>query len=177
MFHNNYNPYTSTQNTYIPSSQNRYMPTDIPNNIPNNVSSIPNYHPYTTYTNNIPANQTMTLPNTGTYLKGKLVTSLEEVKGTSADFDGSLNIFPNIGNNRIYTKQINNDGIAIIKTYVLSENDDPVTNVSNINTGDLEMIKARLQSIEDELIYLKNEKSEVIKNEHDSKKSNSKYFK
>ena len=37
------------------------------------------------------------------------------------DLDGSLWVFPNIANGKIYTKQINNDGTASFGTYVYVE--------------------------------------------------------
>ena len=47
-------------------------------------------------------------------LKGRPVASLEEVRATSIDFDGSVFYFPDLANKRIYTKQINIDGTAAI---------------------------------------------------------------
>ena len=52
-------------------------------------------------------------------IKGRAVTSIDEVKGSMIDLDGSLFVFPDIGNNKIHTKQINLDGTATIRTYVL----------------------------------------------------------
>lgn len=53
----------------------------------------------------------------GIYLKGRAVTGIEEVRGTIIDQDGSLFIFPDIGHNKIYTKQINIDGTATINSF------------------------------------------------------------
>lgn len=53
------------------------------------------------------------------YLKGRPVTSVDEVRATPIDFDGSIFYFPDITNNRIYTKQINMDGTASFKVYEL----------------------------------------------------------
>ena len=58
-------------------------------------------------------------PQTG--LKGRLVTSLEEARATSIDFDGSVFYFPDLANKRIYTKQINIDGTASLYVYELRE--------------------------------------------------------
>ena len=58
-------------------------------------------------------------PQTG--LKGRLVTSLEEARATSIDFDGSVFYFPDLANKRIYTKQINMDGTATLCMYELRE--------------------------------------------------------
>ena len=58
-------------------------------------------------------------PQTG--LKGKLVSSLDEVRATSIDFDGSIFYFPDLANRLIYTKQINMDGTATLNVYELKE--------------------------------------------------------
>lgn len=55
-------------------------------------------------------------------LKGRLVSSLEEARATSIDFDGSVFYFPDIANKRIYSKQINMDGTATLNVYELKEN-------------------------------------------------------
>ena len=54
-------------------------------------------------------------------LKGRLVSSLEEARATSIDFDGSVFYFPDVANKRIYTKQINIDGTASLYVYELRE--------------------------------------------------------
>ena len=56
-----------------------------------------------------------------TFLKGRLVSSLEEARATSIDFDGSVFYFPDLANKRIYTKQINMDGTATLCMYELRE--------------------------------------------------------
>lgn len=55
-------------------------------------------------------------------LKGRMVSSLEEARATSIDFDGSIFYFPDLANKRIYTKQINMDGTATLNVYNLQEN-------------------------------------------------------
>ena len=54
-------------------------------------------------------------------LKGRLVSSLEEARATSIDFDGSVFYFPDLANKRIYTKQINMDGTATLCMYELRD--------------------------------------------------------
>ena len=54
-------------------------------------------------------------------LKGRLVSSLEEAKAASIDFDGSIFYFPDLANRRIYTKQINADGTATLNMYEIKE--------------------------------------------------------
>ena len=52
-------------------------------------------------------------------LKGHPVSSLEEVKAATIDFDGSIFYFPDIANKKIYTKTVGNDGIALLNMYEL----------------------------------------------------------
>jgi hypothetical protein len=54
-------------------------------------------------------------------LKGRPVASLDEVRATSIDFDGSIFYFPDLANRRIYTKQINIDGTATLNMYEFKE--------------------------------------------------------
>ena len=63
-------------------------------------------------------------------LKGHPVSSLDEVKATSIDFDGSIFYFPDIANKRIYTKVVDLNGIAQLNMYELK----PLP--SDIPTGD-----------------------------------------
>ena len=54
-------------------------------------------------------------------LKGRPVASMEEARASIIDFDGSIFYFPDLANKRIYTKQINMDGTAILNMYELRE--------------------------------------------------------
>lgn len=58
-------------------------------------------------------------------LKGRPVSSIEEVRAAQIDFDGSLFIFPDIANKCIYTKQISANGSAILNKYTLHEEAQP----------------------------------------------------
>jgi hypothetical protein len=53
------------------------------------------------------------------YLKGRLVSSFEEARAAQVDLDGSLFVFPDIGNKKIYTKKINLDGTVTLNSYSL----------------------------------------------------------
>ncbi len=64
----------------------------------------------------------------GPYLKGRFVSSLEEVRAANIDFDGSIFYFPDVANNKIYTKQINLDGTASLNMYELKELINPTEN-------------------------------------------------
>lgn len=54
-------------------------------------------------------------------LKGRPVSSVEEARATSIDFDGSIFFFPDLANKKIYTKQINMDGTMSLNLYELKE--------------------------------------------------------
>lgn len=74
-----------------------------------------------------PATQTQTqmfMPQAGpspSYLKGRPVVSIDEARAAQIDLDGSLYVFPDLGNKRIYTKQINLDGTAAFNVFALEE--------------------------------------------------------
>lgn len=59
-------------------------------------------------------------------IKGRPVSSLDEVRATSIDFDGSIFYFPDVANKKIYTKQINLDGTSMINIYELKPTPEPV---------------------------------------------------
>ena len=65
-------------------------------------------------------------------LKGRPVSSIDEARATSIDFDGSVFYFPDLANKCIYTKQINLDGTATLLMYKLKE--IPVTEQPNFVT-------------------------------------------
>ena len=59
--------------------------------------------------------------STSGMLKGRLVSSIDEARASSIDFDGTVFYFPDIANKCIYTKQINLDGTATLLMYELKE--------------------------------------------------------
>ena len=48
-------------------------------------------------------------------LKGRFVSSVDEVRAAQVDFDGSIFIFPDMANKKIYTKQIDLNGNVKVK--------------------------------------------------------------
>lgn len=59
------------------------------------------------------------------YLKGHPVASIDEARATTIDFDGSISFFPDLANQKIYTKQINADGTSSLNVYQKIENPTP----------------------------------------------------
>ena len=53
-------------------------------------------------------------------IKGRPVASIEEARASIIDFDGSTFYFPDLTNQRIYTKQINMDGTVSLNVYQLA---------------------------------------------------------
>ncbi len=49
------------------------------------------------------------------------VSSIDEVRASQIDFDGSIFYFPDIANKKIYTKFVNMDGTVGINLYELSQ--------------------------------------------------------
>lgn len=80
-----------------------------------------------------------------TSLKGHLVSSLEEARATSIDFDGSIFYFPDLANKRIYTKQVNMDGTATLNVYELREVPNDASMNNFITREEFEAAIAKLQ--------------------------------
>ena len=77
------------------------------------------------------------------FIKGRPVSSLEEARVAQIDLDGSVFLFPDLGNKKIYTKRINPDGTATLFTYSLDS--VPVEEEPKYATKDeLEELKATL---------------------------------
>ena len=70
------------------------------------------YSPYQAYQQPVQQTQQQVI-------KGRPVSSYEEAKASMIDLDGSLFVFPDIANGRIYTKQIMMDGTADFRIYNL----------------------------------------------------------
>ena len=54
------------------------------------------------------------------FIKGRPVVSIDEARAAQIDLDGSLYVFPDLGNKKIYTKQINMDGTATFNVFDLA---------------------------------------------------------
>lgn len=65
-------------------------------------------------------------------LKGHLVSSIDEAKAATIDFDGNIFFFPDLPNKRIYTKQVNMDGTVSFNLYELTQMPD----FSQVNPND-----------------------------------------
>lgn len=75
-------------------------------------------------------------PNQFMGIKGCPVSSFEEVRAMRIDFDGSVFYFPDLANQRIYTKQVNMDGTATLNVYELTKLPDPQLQAQSYITRD-----------------------------------------
>lgn len=104
-------------------------------------------------------------------LKGRAVTCIDEVKAITPDFDGSVSIFTDYGNGKIYTKQLTDNGTSAINTYVLIR-EEPKPDVATINydTKMLEMSKA-IEAMTAQMAAIQSQ-MEVTRNEHNGFNAN-----
>lgn len=63
-------------------------------------------------------------------LRGRPVSSLEEVRAAAVDFDGVVTFFPDLAKGFIYTKQCNLDGTSTTNVYKLIPTPTEVTTSS-----------------------------------------------
>lgn len=93
-------------------------------------------------------------------LKGRPVSSLEEVRAANIDFDGSLFIFPDLANKKIYTKQINMDGTATLNQYELSIQPS-VEKTNYITRDEFDSTISQLKTLVDKINKPKEENKEI----------------
>ena len=88
-------------------------------------------------------------------IKGKPVTGEEEAKNTIIDMDGSVFVFPDIQNGKVYTKQMNPETFAsIFRVYKLDDATQSIPTPSQIDMTqfakqeEVENIKGTISSIQ-----------------------------
>ena len=98
-------------------------------------------------------------------LKGNPVTSIDEARASRIDLDGSLFIFPDVTNKKIYTKQINLDGTASLITYVQetpsSEQEAPLANF--LTKEDIISLEEQIKALNGNMSELKERVDEYAK--------------
>lgn len=95
-------------------------------------------------------------------IKGRPVSGLEEARAAMIDLDGSLYVFTDVANKKIYTKQIQLDGSAEVKIYKLIEQTEQtkVSNIEYVKREEFEIFKNKIKQLEEELGY--DEKTDAI---------------
>ena len=80
------------------------------------------------------------------------VTSFDEARAAMVDFDGSLNLFVDVQNNQIYTKQLNLNGLAELKVYRLVEDaPNQSTQVAYVTKEDYDILLEEVTDLKDRL--------------------------
>lgn len=108
---------------------------------------IPNYGMYPQQMQRLNYLESQVMPPN--MIKGRPVASIEEVRALPIDFDGSIFYFPDMSNNKIYTKQIGLNGQSILQIYSLTEL--PVTEVKYVTKEEFNLalneLTAKLEQI------------------------------
>ena len=105
-----------------------------------------NYYVNPSYDNYVGRQQTQSIIS-NQYLKCRPVSSREEAMAFQIDLDGSLWVFPNVANNKIYTKQINNDGTATFNTYILTNEEDSTSSGQYVTKDEFNKVVQSIMAI------------------------------
>lgn len=82
-----------------------------------------------------------------TYLKGRMVTSIDEAKASQFDLDGSITFFPSLAENKIYAKTLDNNGLPMFLQFVIQPE------MPQPKAIDVEGLAKRIERLERELGY------------------------
>lgn len=95
-------------------------------------------------------------------IKGRPVSSFDEAKASMIDLDGSMFVFTDVANKKIYTKQILLDGSAELKTYQLVESEQNVNENKYVLREEFERrLKEFKESLEGGIANAENTKPDV----------------
>lgn len=95
-------------------------------------------------------------------IKGRPVSSFDEAKASMIDLDGSMFVFTDIANKKIYTKQILLDGSAELKTYQLVESEQNANENKYVLREEFERrLKEFKESLEGGIYNAENTKPDV----------------
>ena len=150
-----------------------------------NGGMIPVQYPYTNnlimntpYDNYLGRNNATVNANNQNYsnqfLKCRPVASKEQARAAQIDLDGSLWVFTDVGNQKIYTKQINYDGTATFKTYALTADENPYNSSEYVTKDEfnnvIQILMASIQSQQ------KVQTESVQNNKNNGQSSNSNFI-
>ena len=141
---------------------------------------LPNQYPYTNnlimntpYENYLGRNNVTVNANSNQFLKCRPVASKEQARAAQIDLDGSLWVFTDVGNQRIYTKQINYDRTATFKTYVLTADENPYNSSEYVTKDEFNsVIQNLMAAIQSQSIAQKDQTVSVQNNEKNKQSSN-----
>ena len=92
------------------------------------------------YDNFMGKNNSQNMQNQVQFLKCRPVSSKEEAVASQIDLDGSLWVFIDVGNGKIYTKQINSNGTATFKTYNYVEDETPYSTTEYVTKDEFNKV-------------------------------------
>ena len=95
---------------------------------------------------NTPYDNYMGRLNGSQFLKCRPVSSKDEARAYQIDLDGSLWVFTDVGNGKIYTKQVNNDGTATFKTYAFTEDENPYNSTEYVTKEEFNKVVQALMA-------------------------------
>jgi len=118
----------------------------------NNYPAYGGYSPQQTYIPQMPVQAPQSAFNNGQGLSpaSRMVSNREEANATPADFSGSMMVFPDIHNNRIYVKRWNGQtGAADFFEFVpyIPEEVKPVPAVQYATVEQLEAVMAEIETL------------------------------
>ena len=88
-------------------------------------------------------------PQMPSYLKGRMVTSIDEAKASQFDLDGSITFFPSLAESKIYAKTLDNNGLPVFMEFIAKQEASPVQATNSI----MEDLLHRVERLEKELGY------------------------
>lgn len=83
------------------------------------------------------------------YLKGRMVTSIDEAKASQYDLDGTITFFPSLNEGKIYAKTLDNNGLPVFMQFVMQAEQAAQPD----NAGMMENLVKRVERLEKELGY------------------------
>lgn len=98
--------------------------------------------------NSFPVMQNRLAPS---FLKGRMVTSIDEAKAAQFDLDGSITFFPSLNEGKVYAKTLDNNGLPVFMQFIIQQ--DPQPQQNNQNLAVMENLVKRIERIEKELGY------------------------
>lgn len=90
-------------------------------------------------------------------LKCYPVTSIDEARAAMVDVDGSVTVFTDLANGKIYTKAVDLNGLAILQTYELAVNVHPQATAEQR----IEQLETMVNSLREEIENVKQSNNPV----------------
>ena len=111
------------------------------------------------YGNGYATTQQNTMQQSQQIARLSYVTCIDEAKAAQIPFDGSITVFVNVQNGEIYTKQLDNNGLADLKLYRRIQN-VAQQNVQYVPVQDFNALTERVKMLESRLMGGANNVSE-----------------